>query len=180
MHNGFIDFPLSSWLKHLCHFCESNSVCVLFTKFDSNDQLIDVSAPPIFALIAPQANDIHAPIVRVPTAPDAHYLMVTRLSNDNATGITGIHHHNPIYFCFEPTANILKASDVRLHPSKNSRSPGRAPKTGSSEESRASRHSNKISDNTPFAHKTGSNKSRAKRPGRKLCKNDPDPLSYDD
>ncbi|KAF5869261.1 uncharacterized protein Bfra_011069 [Botrytis fragariae] len=50
---------------------------------------------------------------------------------------------------------MQRTSDFRAHPSRNSASPGRAPRTGSS-------------------------KTRAKRPERKLCKNDPDPLSFDD
>ncbi|TGO15561.1 hypothetical protein BTUL_0039g00310 [Botrytis tulipae] len=68
---------------------------------------------------------------------------------------------------------MLRASDVRLHPSKNSRSPGRPPEP-------AAAKSLVHLDTVTRSVATHRNKSRAKRPGRKLCKNNPDPLSYDD
>ncbi|TGO25052.1 hypothetical protein BPAE_0088g00040 [Botrytis paeoniae] len=95
---------------------------------------------------------VFAHVINVPFSLSQTVINITTISTQD---LSVLHDYNLIYFCFESTANMQRTSDVRVHPSKNSRSSGRAPRTGS-------------------------NKTRAKRPERKLCKNDPDPLSFDD
>ncbi|TGO53888.1 hypothetical protein BCON_0116g00320 [Botryotinia convoluta] len=121
---------------------------------------------------------VFAHVINVPFSLSQPVINITTISTQD---LSVLHDYNLIYLCFESSVSEQNYQPLAQRICRELlTSPGRTPRTSSSEESPAPRHSSKISGNTPSAHKTGSNKTRAKRPERKLCKNDPDPLSFDD